>query len=447
MKTQLRHPLIPFMSCGLLAGMLLSVEGCEGDGPLGDLAAQCGLVCPDTGIVEGNASISGVVSIDSFFSAVITVRDASASVSGSMRAELEGIAASLEIVGYEDMTMDALAAAVAGGLQAKFEANLQGGLEVVYSPPKCEADIDVSLKAAADCDVEADPGSIEATCEGKCEVSADVAAECAAMGNLECTGTAPNFVCEGGCQGTCQLEVAAGCSGSCSGECDGACSSCVGGNCDVQGNITMNCNGSCMGSCTGTCELEAAGQCSGRCEGSCTYTAPMAGCEGSATAKCDVSAMADVECEGKCEGTVEPPMVSAECQASVDAKAKAEVVCTPPSLDVAFAFAANVSADEQAEFKAWLEGFKLRFAAMAAVRAKLDNVKLAAEGLITAAGDVIPGAVEDIRAEGDLDLKVSVGLVCALTEAEDVVGVLGTSAANIEGSLNAFVMVSTAVGG
>jgi hypothetical protein len=445
MQIELRHPLLPFLSCGLLAGMMLSTQGC--DGPLGDLAEQCGLVCPAEGIADGNAAISGVVSLDSFFSAVLTVRDASLDVATSMRAELEGIAASLDIEGYAEMTLDELSAAVAGGLQAKFDFYLEGGLEIVFEPAKCEANVELAVEAAAECDVDVEPGSIEAKCEGKCEVSAEAAAECQAMGALECTGKAPNFVCDGGCQGTCQLEAAASCSGSCSGQCDGACSSCVGGNCDVQGNVTMNCNGSCMGMCTGTCELEAAGTCAGRCEGSCTYQAPEGGCEANATATCDVSADVDVECEGKCEGEVTPPEVSAECQASVDAKAQAEVTCTPPSLDVRFAFKGGLDADAQADFKIWLEGFKTRFAAMAAIRGKLDNVQIAAEGLITASAEVIPGVIEDIEAQGGLDLKVTVGLGCALAESEAVAGVLGDSVADLEGSFSAFAMVSGSVGG
>jgi hypothetical protein len=441
-QIEIPRPLLPLMSCGLLAGTLVSAQGCDG---LGDLADQCGLVCPDTGIVEGNASISGVVSLDAFFSAVLTVRDASADVASSMRAELEGIAASLEIEGYAEMSLDQLTTAVVGGLQAKFDANLQGGLTITFTPARCEANIELALEAAAECDVEATPGELEVECQGKCEVTAEVAAECAAMGTLECTGTAPDFECEGACQGSCQLDVAASCSGTCSGECDGACSSCVGGNCDVQGNVTMNCNGSCMGSCTGTCELEAAGTCEGRCEGSCTYTPAMGGCEADATAKCDVSGMADVECAGKCEGTVEPPMVSAECQATVDATANAEIVCTPPSLDVRFAFADGLDADAQAEFKAWLEGFKTRFAAMAAIRGKLDGVRLAAEGLITASVEVIPGVIDELEAEGGLELDVAVGIGCALVEAEQVGVVLDTSVADLGGSLDAFARVSGTV--
>src|SRR5690606_14396995 len=43
---------------GALLGFAMSAQGCE-DG-LGDLAEQCGLTCPAEGILEGNASISGI---------------------------------------------------------------------------------------------------------------------------------------------------------------------------------------------------------------------------------------------------------------------------------------------------------------------------------------------------------------------------------------------------
>jgi modification target Cys-rich repeat protein len=215
----------------------------------------------------------------------------------------------------------------------------------------------------------------------------------------------------------------------------------------VQGNVTMNCNGSCTGTCDGTCELEAAGTCNGRCEGECTYTPAMGGCEAGATAKCDVSAMADVECQGKCEGEVTPPEVSAECQASVDAKAKAEVTCTPPSLSVQFEFAAGLDADAQAEFKVWLEGFKTRFAAMAALRFKLDSVSAAVEGLISASIDVVPGAIEQIEAQGGLELRTTIGLGCAVIELDAVGDALGGASSDISGSVSAFAMVSGSVGG
>lgn len=435
------------LGMGLLCGFAMaSVQGCDDGGPLGNLAEQCGLVCSSEGIIEGNASISGVASVDAFFGAVIDVRSAALNISGSFRAELEGMAADLGLTGYAELSTADLAAQVKGAIDAKISGAVQGSLTIKFQPAKCEADIEVTAKAAAECDVEADPGMIEAKCEGSCQVSAEATAECE-PGTLRCEGTAPNFECSGECSGSCQLEAAAECSGSCNGSCDGTCTACAGGDCDTTGSVTANCAGQCMGMCQGECKLEAAGSCSGRCEGSCSYTPPAASCEGS-TPHCDVSASASAKCEGKCEANVTPPMVKAECQASVEAKAKAEVVCTPPSLTVDFQFAASLDADGRAEFKAWLEGFKARFSAMLAIRAKGDILVEAIAGLTASASGAVSGAVEagaDAAAEGDL--KVAIGLGCAADQLPLVADALGEAGGELSASADAFVMISSSVGG
>jgi hypothetical protein len=434
------------LGMGMLCGFAMaSTQGCD-DGPLGDLAEQCGLVCSSEGIVEGNASISGVASVDAFFGAVINVRSAALNISGSFRAELEGMAAALGV----DTTLPTaeLAAQVKLAIDAKIQGAVDGGLTIKFQPAKCEADIEVTAKAAAECDVEADAGMIEAKCSGSCQVSAEATAECS-PGTLRCEGTAPNFDCEGTCQGSCQLEAAAACEGSCNGECDGSCTACAGGDCDTTGTVTANCAGKCDGMCTGECKLEAAANCDGRCEGSCTYEPATASCEGT-TPHCDVSASASAKCEGKCEAEVTPPMVKAECQASVEAKAKAEVVCTPPSLTVDFQFNAELmaNADLRAEFKAWLEGFKGHFSAMLAIRAKGDILAEAIIDLGGAAEGAVTGAVEaGIDAAGEGDLKVAVGLKCALDELPLVTSALGEASGELTASVEAFGMISSSVGG
>lgn len=447
MHLQARH-FIAACSLGLLAGGLLSLQGCTEYPP--DLIGQCGLSCPAEGIAAGNASISGVVSIDAFFSAVIVVRDASTVTSASMRAEFEGIAASLEIQGYDDMELDDLGAAIVVGLESKFDDYLQDGLEIVFEPSKCEANVELAIQSGTECDPEAHLGSIEATtkCQGKCEVAADVAAECGPIGSLECTGAAPDFNCQGACKGICQLEGGLqggkSCSGTCAGQCDGACSNCIGGSCDVQANVTMNCNGSCMGLCTGTCETQTAASCYGRCEGSCTYTPALGdGCEPGATAKCDLSAMPEVECSGKCEGEVTLSIFSVrpECQVSVDAKTNTEVLCNTPGLDARFAFEADLDPDQQAEFEIWLEGFEVRFAAIVAATARLENLGYAAQSLIDASTDILPEAIDDLR-ESSPSLKISTGLDCAAYEVEAVDDVLAGSMIDIQASMSAFAAIA-----
>src|ERR1043165_3700388 len=50
----------------------------------GDLAKQCGLVCPGDGehVADGNVSISGVASVDSFFSSVVRFQTTADAISG-----------------------------------------------------------------------------------------------------------------------------------------------------------------------------------------------------------------------------------------------------------------------------------------------------------------------------------------------------------------------------
>jgi hypothetical protein len=168
-------------------------------------------------------------------------------------------------------------------------------------------------------------------------------------------------------------------------------------------------------------------------------------CEANATAKCDVSAMAEAKCEGKCEGNVTPPMVKAECSAQVEAKAKAEVVCTPPALSVAFQFKPDLGADAQAEFKAWLDGFEGRFAAMLAVRSKGEFVLDAAGGLVAASVDEVPASIEAVL-EAELELKTALGLACSLGELPSVPMVLAEATQDLEASVSAFAKVSAAVG-
>jgi hypothetical protein len=139
-------------------------------------------------------------------------------------------------------------------------------------------------------------------------------------------------------------------------------------------------------------------------------------------------------------------MVKAECSAQVEAKAKAEVVCTPPSLSVDFQFNADLSADAQAEFKAWLEGFKGRFAAMIAVRAKAGIVLEATADLVAAASGAVKGSLETAL-DGDVDIKATIGLGCAIGELEAVGTVLGEASGELEASVSAFASISGAVGG
>ena len=420
-----KKPFLPFLACGLISGLAIAAPGC--DDALGDIAEQCGLTCEGT-LLEGNASISGVASVDAFFGAVIDVTTAANNISGTLRAELDAIALS---VGLE---AGAAGADIAGVIEGRFLAALDGGIKIEYAAPKCEASVDIAVSAAAECDVEVDPGSVSVECSGSCEVEGGVMASCEGDATLSCTGTAPSFACEGSCQGDCELEVAAGCEGTCRGTCDGTCSVV-----DSSGN----CAGECMGMCQGTCELSAGGNCEGSCTGECTYTPGEAGCEADASAKCEASADVAVECDAKCEGEATPPMVSAECEATVEAKANASLECTPPSLQVTWQWSAEYEADValQAEFKAWMKGFEGHLSVMLAARTKADILIESLANLGDAGVAALEGAIDVIVTDGNFAASFKL-TTCAIPELDNVGtligGATGTLSAEVSGSVEVF---------
>jgi hypothetical protein len=420
------HRLFALAGLGLLVGAsLTSMQGCD------QVAAVCDLECPTEGVLEGNASITGIASIDGFFGAVVDVNAAALSISGALQSELDAIALS---VGLEP---GAASADIVAEINAKFGLALDGGLTVKAAPPRCEASVEVAVAAAAECDVEVDPGMATVSCSGGCEVEGGVSASCEADATLSCTGTAPEFQCSGSCEGSCEMDGTVACDGTCRGVCMGECSVV-----DAQGN----CAGKCSAECDGTCELSAGGMCTGNCTGSCTYTPPEgAGCEADASAKCEAMAGGSIECDAKCEGEVTPPMVSAECEASVEAKADASIECFPPSLEVTWQWSAAYEADVmlQAEFKAWLEGFKGHLSVMLAARTKADilveslgNLRVAAETSLSASFMVL--------AEGDFAAAIKVP--CAVAQLPDAAGLIADASGDLQASATASIEVFGAVG-
>jgi len=418
---------LPFLGAAMLAGAGLgAMNGCD------TVTDACGLDCDAEAYVNGQASISGVAEIDAFFSAALELETAMNTTAADIRAELDAMAVS---VGLEP---GAAGADIAGAVNARFDA--AGSVTIDFKPPRCEASVEVSAQAAAECDVMVDPGEVSVACEGSCEVEAGVAVDCGAEANLRCTGTAPNLQCDGMCSGTCAADVSGGatCEGTCKGTCSGECS---------LTNTSGECEGKCMGTCTGTCEVElkAEAMCNGECQGQCTYTPPEGMCEASASAKCEAMAEGSVECEGKCEGNFEPPSVSAECEASVEAKAKAKAECKPPELAIVIEFDANFDASARAEFKAWLEGFKGHYSALLALRARADLIVDAALGLSAAAEGAVSATFDTLAVEGDF--KAKFGGACALKNLPDAISGIGSATTNVQGELSAAVEVTGAISG
>lgn len=430
-----KHQWFGSISLGVafIGGMTLG--GCEQGGVFEKAAEQCGLdlTCSGGGFLEGKASISGVASIDSFFGAAIDLDASMVALSGGLRARLDAIGAS---VGLE-------AGATGAELQAAVETHLEGyiagGLTIDYQPAKCEASIEAGIAAAAECDVDVDPGEVSAKCSGSCEIDAQAEVSCSADAELVCTGTAPGFECSGTCSGSCVAEFSA--AASCEGTCRGTCT--LEDDTEVEG-FDGRCNGTCEGECA--TELSAGGSCDARCEGSCEYTPPMGECEAGASARCEAMAGASIECDAGCEGTVDPPEVSAECEATVEAKASASIACTPPTLAFSFEWAAGIDGDvnAQAEFRAWLEGFRANFSALVAARAEAEVVAGAAANLIVSADGALLDAVAELQASGEVFAAVGAG--CALLQLPDAAGALTGSSQSLQANAAATVTLLGAFG-
>ena len=415
-----------FATLGLLTGFTMSVtQGCD-DGPIGDLAAQCGLVCG--AFVEGEANVSGLANVDAFFGAALELEAAITDLDVSIRASIDRIALSL------GLQAGASPAEIKGAFDAKFGAALDGGLTIDFAPPRCEASVEVMASAAASCDVEVDPGGVEFECSGGCAVEAGVEVDCGASAELRCTGTPPGLACEGECSGSCAVDVSAGasCSGTCNGQCDGECS---------LTNAQGECRGECSGTCTGECEvsMEGGASCEGRCQGSCEWTPPSGQCEANVEAKCEAMAGGSVECSGRCEGSAQAPSVSAECEASVEAKASASIECRPPTLEIAFRFSASANADIQGEFKAFLGTFRAEFAAILAAEAKARIIaeavaKLGAQGQLA-----VEGAV-DAAVSGDF--KARFGAACAIQALPAAASAIAAAGGKVQGSITASAQMS-----
>src|SRR5262249_2317358 len=146
-------------------------------------------------IGNGEANISGVRSIDAFFSATLTLKEQTAALQAEVDANLGEIAAALGL--DAGGTIDAKATAIAGYVSGGFDGAIQGDLRLAFEPAKCSVSAKASVEAAAKCDADIDPGMATVSCKGECVAEASAMAECSGSAMLQCKGTAPSFACEG----------------------------------------------------------------------------------------------------------------------------------------------------------------------------------------------------------------------------------------------------------
>jgi hypothetical protein len=398
-----------------------------------DLAEQCGLDidCELGGVAEGRASISGIASVDSFFAAVINFNTKATAVSNGINAELAAIRGDFGIEAGADLGAE---------ISAQADVFVDGELEIVAEPARCQIDARASVDAAARCEGEVSPGSAMVMCQGSCEVEASAEVTCDAEADLKCTATAPSIECEGSCQGRCTVEgsAAASCSGTCNGTCNGQCSLM-----NAEGECAGECSGTCMGSCTA--ELEVAASCEGSCQGECTVTNPEGGCEGGIRASCEAQGDAMVMCEGRCDGEVTPPSAKAECQASAKAEASFNAECTPPRVAVHYELAAggNIDVEAQARFEAAVKNLEVRLPRLLASLKNAEVMVDAAADLGAAGKAAVEGAIDEFDA--DANASVIVGLACAAGELDAVGAVITGGTSRLNSSVQASAELTAAL--
>lgn len=273
----------------------------------------------------------------------------------------------------------AVAAKVSGTLQAA------GGVSLALDigEPKCEVSVDAMMDCYADCGVQVDPGSVEASCEGG-EVSGS---------------------CEGECKGKCTVEAGAECGGKCGGACKGECDGeCAAKNAD--GKCEGKCEGTCNGECTASCEVEGKADCKGSCSGGCS-----------------------VEMKApKCSGEFKPPSVSADCQANCSAKTAASASCTPPSVNV------KVEGEASAEVQALVDGLQVALPKIINIQIGMGKRLVAQAQALVEMGASLP----EVAAQAGLQ---AVGCIAAAVEMS--VSASASISVNVEASAS----VSGAAGG
>jgi modification target Cys-rich repeat protein len=425
----LRHRLAPAAALALLC---VPLTGCPGAAE--DLCGPCG------SLETGQLSISGNAQLDGFFNAVYTLDQATAAIKGDFEGNIVALAdvygvAGVE-AGYSDQLLADLKVAIQADIQANVDANV--GIQITYKGPECKASVDVALEAQASCEVqagcevEADPGQVSVECSGTC--SGECSGSC--EGALSCAVTTPTVDCEGMCEGSCEIMGQATCEGTCRGTCNGTCSAT---------NANGECAGQCDGMCSGTCEISGEASCTGTCHGTCKVDQGSAQC--TAEAKCEGSCSA--ECSGSCEGDFKPPSASADCDASADceaqasAQANASVECTPPSLEIDFAFAAGVDAAGQAAFSARLAELKARGIAIlqgaanlqVLLTGELDGEVVFEVSPLQQLTDSIEGLIS-AGVEGDFDIPVG-RLPCVIPAFEDSADALVGISTGFSGTVSA----------
>lgn len=140
---------------------------------------------------------------------------------------------------------------------------------------------------------------------GECQVQAQAQIDCEG----KCTGAASCMM--GSIEARC---TPAQLTGQCSGTCNASAT------CEGSATVQANCQGSCSGECSGSCTPPSGGSvdCNGMCNGTCMGTQTGGMCQGKCAGTCTYMQGMSGSCSGSCKGT---------CSGSCKLDANAMVNC------------------------------------------------------------------------------------------------------------------------
>src|SRR5690606_27455631 len=130
------------------------------------VADQCKLECK--GVVEASGSVSGIASVDAFFTSALKFRAQANILEADVRGTLVEMAVALGI----DASGSAadIAGRIEGHIQGGFGGKIDGGITIDFQPPRCEVSAQATLQASARCDATVDPGKASVECNGGCVI-------------------------------------------------------------------------------------------------------------------------------------------------------------------------------------------------------------------------------------------------------------------------------------
>jgi hypothetical protein len=396
------------------------------------LAQMCGVDvdCAGPGLGEGNTAISGVQSIDSYFSSVMRFETEAGRLSATLDAELDTIGAYFGIEGD-----------LAAGLQERIAASVDGELRVRAGTPSCTAPTEALRHAILRC--EGEQGSSEVSCHGRCELAALGELECSDDGELLCTSFTGGTPCEGECMGGCTTDApeAQDCSGICRGTCSGACTL-------YSDAAATQCEGRCDGMCTGSCEVQLLepARCTGACRGECTLASVDGRCDGASSAACQAAPSTAVTCTGRCEGELQPFLTRIECEPAALAEAKMSAECTMPRVAIDYELRSDLDAAASARFRLGMKLLQQRLPFLLTTLARAQQTADAGAGLVRNANGVLRAVIDSETRAERTNLRVLFGLRCALGEAARIPVQVESAGSRLAGSVDAALELTGVLG-